>query len=81
MDPQPDQPGYSAYSFRGLSSLQTLYLNNNQLTAVPFEALNVIGKFVLLQLIDLSLRGETVRVTCLVTVSCSLNISVVYFCN
>ena len=27
------------------------------------------------------LRGETVYVNILVTVSCSLNISVVYFCN
>ena len=28
-----------------------------------------------------SLRGETVYVNFLVTISCSLNISVVYFCN
>ena len=42
------------YSFHGLTHLQTLDLQNNQLTAVPSEALNAIGKFMSLQYLDLS---------------------------
>ena len=45
------------YSFRGLISLQTLDLQDNQLKAVPSEALNVIGKFMSLQFLDLGLNS------------------------
>ena len=41
-------------AFRGLTGLQGLYLSGNHLTAVPSEALAVIGKFQSLQLLDLS---------------------------
>ena len=42
------------YAFRGLKALEVLYLRNNQLTAVPSDALNVIGKFKSLQYLDLN---------------------------
>ena len=45
------------HSFRGLTALQTLDLQNNQLTAVPSEALNVIGIFTSFQHLDLSLNS------------------------
>ena len=41
------------YSFRGLNSLKMLDLRNNKLTAVPYEALNIIGKFQSLLYLDL----------------------------
>ena len=41
-------------AFCGLNSLQTLDLGDNQLTAVPFDTLDVIGKFTSLHLLDLS---------------------------
>ena len=37
--------------------------------------------FEYIHFISNSLRGETVYVNFLVSVSCSLNISIVYFCN
>ena len=42
------------YSFRGLTALESLLLQDNQLTAVPSAALNVIGKYMSLQRLDLS---------------------------
>ena len=45
------------YSFRGLTSLQTLDLNDNQLTSVPSKALNVIGKSTSLQNLDLGFNS------------------------
>ena len=42
------------YSFRGLTALQILDLQDNQLTAVPSEAISYIGKFTSLQYLDLS---------------------------
>ena len=42
------------YSFRGLTALEGLHLQDNQLTAVPSAALNVIGKYMSLQRLDIS---------------------------
>ena len=42
------------YSFRGLNVLEKLDLSNNKLTAVPYGALIVIGKFAPLMYLDLS---------------------------
>ena len=44
-------------SFRGLTSLQALILDDNHLTAVPSEALNVFSKFMSLWYLDLSLNS------------------------
>ena len=44
-------------AFRGLTDLQKLYLCDNQLAAVPSDALSVIGKYQSLQYLDLGSNG------------------------
>ena len=45
------------YSFRGLTALKTLDIHDNQFTAMPSEALNVLGKLSSFRNLDLSLNS------------------------
>ena len=70
------------------TSIEPVFLKTTHLFVLKFEIENDMNKTNKqktkqnnFKTKSFSLRGETVYVNLLVTVSCSLNISVVYFCN